>query len=27
VRFIGDEVVRLEVMKVDGQKIVRTEKK
>jgi len=26
VRFIGDEVVRLEVMKVDGQKIVRTEK-
>ncbi len=26
VRFVGDEVVRLEVMKVDGQKIVRTEK-
>jgi hypothetical protein len=26
VRFIGDEVIRLEVMKVDGQKIVRTEK-
>jgi hypothetical protein len=26
VRFMGDEVVRLEVMKVDGQKIVRTEK-
>jgi hypothetical protein len=26
VRFIGDEVVRLEVMKVDGQKVVRTEK-
>jgi len=26
VRFVGDEVVRLETMKVDGQKIVRTEK-
>jgi hypothetical protein len=26
VRFIGDEVVRVETMKVDGQKIVRTEK-
>jgi len=26
VRFMGDEVVRLEIMKVDGQKIVRTEK-
>lgn len=26
VRFVGDEVVRLEIMKVDGQKIVRTEK-
>ena len=26
VRFVGDEVVRLEVMKVDGEKIVRTEK-
>ncbi len=26
VRFMGDEVVRLELMKVDGQKIVRTEK-
>ena len=26
VRLIGDEVVRLESMKVDGQKIVRTEK-
>jgi hypothetical protein len=26
VRFEGDEVVRLEIMKVDGQKIVRTEK-
>jgi outer membrane protein assembly factor BamE (lipoprotein component of BamABCDE complex) len=26
VRFVGDEVVRLEVMQVDGQKIVRTEK-
>ena len=26
VRFVGDEVVRLEIMKVDGQKIVRAEK-
>jgi hypothetical protein len=26
VRFQGDEVVRLEVMQVDGEKIVRTEK-
>ena len=26
VRLVGDEVVRVEVMKVDGQKIVRTEK-
>lgn len=26
VRFRGDEVVRLEIMKVDGEKIVRTEK-
>lgn len=26
VRFIGDEVVRVETMKVDGEKIVRTEK-
>jgi outer membrane protein assembly factor BamE (lipoprotein component of BamABCDE complex) len=26
VRFVGDEVVRLEIMQVDGQKIVRTEK-
>jgi hypothetical protein len=26
VRFVGDEVVRVETMKVDGQKIVRTEK-
>jgi hypothetical protein len=26
VRFMGDEVVRLETMKVDGQKIVKTEK-
>ena len=26
VRFIGDEVVRVETMKVDGQKIVRVEK-
>ena len=26
VRFIGDEVVRVETMKVDGQKIVRIEK-
>jgi hypothetical protein len=26
VRFIGDEVVRVETMKVDGQKIVRTQK-
>ena len=26
VRFMGDEVVRLEVMKVDGQKVVKTEK-
>lgn len=26
VRFMGDEVVRLEVMKVDGQKMVKTEK-
>ena len=26
VRFMGDEVVRLEVMKVDGQKLVKTEK-
>jgi hypothetical protein len=26
VRFVGDEVVRLETMKVDGQKVVKTEK-
>ena len=26
VRFVGDEVTQLEIMKVDGQKIVRTEK-
>src|SRR5208282_3765776 len=26
VRFVGDEVVRVETMKVDGQKIVRIEK-
>jgi hypothetical protein len=26
VRFVGDEVVRVETMKVDGQKVVRTEK-
>jgi hypothetical protein len=26
VRFVGDEVVRVETIKVDGQKIVRTEK-
>ena len=26
VRFVGEEVVRMETMKVDGQKIVRTEK-
>lgn len=26
VRFLGDEVVRIETMKVDGQKIVRTQK-
>lgn len=26
VRFIGDEVVRVEVMKVDGQKVVQTQK-
>lgn len=26
VRFVGDEVVRLEIIKVDGQKIVKTEK-
>jgi len=26
VRFIGDEVTRLELMKVDGEKVVRTEK-
>src|SRR5580698_6872661 len=26
VRIVGDEVVRVETMKVDGQKIVRTEK-
>jgi hypothetical protein len=26
VRFMGDEVVRLEVMKVDGQKVVKAEK-
>jgi hypothetical protein len=26
VRFLGDEVVRLEIMPVDGQKIVRTDK-
>src|SRR5262249_47744374 len=25
VRFVGDEVVRIEVMQVDGQKIVRTQ--
>ncbi|HEX7895480.1 MAG TPA: hypothetical protein VF447_14880 [Terriglobales bacterium] len=26
VRFVGDEVIRVEIMKVDGQKIVKTEK-
>lgn len=26
VRFVGDEVVRLEIMRVDGEKIVRTQK-
>lgn len=26
VRFVGDEVVRLEIMKVDGSKLVKTEK-
>jgi hypothetical protein len=26
VRFVGDEVIRLEIMKVDGEKVVRTEK-
>ncbi|MGH9523449.1 MAG: hypothetical protein ACRD3E_13055, partial [Terriglobales bacterium] len=26
VRFVGDEVVRLEIMQVDGQKIVKTDK-
>ena len=26
VRFVGDEVVQLEIMKVDGQKTIRTEK-
>jgi hypothetical protein len=26
VRFVGDEVVRVETMKVDGQKVVRVEK-
>jgi hypothetical protein len=26
VRFVGDEVVRLEIMQVDGQKVVRTER-
>jgi len=26
VRFVGDEVVRVETMKIDGQKIVRTQK-
>jgi hypothetical protein len=26
VRFVGDEVARLEIMKVGGEKIVRTEK-
>jgi hypothetical protein len=26
VRFVGDEVVRLEIMKVDGEKMVRTER-
>jgi hypothetical protein len=26
IRFVGDEVIRVETMKVDGQKIVRTEK-
>jgi hypothetical protein len=26
VRFVGDEVVRLEIMKVDGEKVVRTER-
>ena len=26
VRFVGDDVVRVETMKIDGQKIVRTEK-
>jgi len=27
VRFVGDEVVRVETMKVDGQKIVRVRKR
>jgi tRNA/tmRNA/rRNA uracil-C5-methylase (TrmA/RlmC/RlmD family) len=27
VRFVGDEVVRVETMKVDGQKVVRTKRK
>jgi hypothetical protein len=26
VRFVGDEVVRLEIMKVDGEKVVRTDR-
>lgn len=26
IRFVGDEVIRVEIMKVDGQKMVRTEK-
>jgi len=26
VRFVGDEVIRVETMKVDGEKVVRTEK-
>jgi hypothetical protein len=26
IRFVGEQVVRVEIMKVDGQKIVRTEK-
>src|SRR5437773_12506230 len=26
VRLVGDQVIRIETMKVDGQKIVRTEK-
>lgn len=26
IRFVGDEVVRIEIMKVDGEKVVRTDK-